>query len=65
MAMELNHLPPAPTADAPVTVSFELSPEWLAFHDLEVIGWDEKCGGMLVRKKTNNMIPAPTTTEAL
>jgi hypothetical protein len=66
MEMELTDMPPAPTADKPVTISLENGHDaWMAFHNLEIVGYDEKRGAVLVRKKTNKVIPAPTTTEAL
>lgn len=65
MALELKDFPPAPTAEQPVTVSLELSPEWLEFHNLEIVGWDEKRGGCLVRKRKTKLILSSTTTEAL
>ena len=49
---EVKTVLPAPTADVPVRVSLDDTPAWLAFHGLEIVGWDEKRGGALVRKKT-------------
>lgn len=57
--------PPAPTKDRPVKVSLEITPEWLAFHNLEIVGWDEHRDGILVRRKTHNTIPASSTSEVL
>ncbi len=49
---EKDDLPPAPTANVGVTVSLDMTPDWLAAHGLEIIGWDDARGGALVRKKT-------------
>lgn len=47
-----DELPPAPSAGKPVKVALELTPDWLEAHNLEIVGWDEKLDGILVRKRT-------------
>lgn len=63
--MSTQNLPPAPTQDNPVKVSLEIAPDWLAAHNLEVLYYDEKRRGFVVRKKNPTTNPVPTTSEAL
>jgi hypothetical protein len=48
-AMTANNLPPSPVEGMPVVVPFDLLPEWLAYHGLEITGFDDR--GWYVRSK--------------
>lgn len=44
-----DKLPPSPVEGMPVVVSFDQLPEWLAYHGLEITGFDDR--GWYVREK--------------